>query len=91
MTYVLQRGQKDVPPYAGTNSLVRPRFWQWPDWNKDSVYFVSNTPLHGSQYLKGRAYYDREISATALPDLSTASAVSFIDWEISKSFLHFSQ
>jgi iron complex outermembrane receptor protein len=23
------------------------------------VYFVSNTPLRGSQYLKGRAYYDR--------------------------------
>src|SRR5262249_23589652 len=25
----------------------------------DSVYFVSNTPLGGSQYVKGRAYYDR--------------------------------
>src|ERR1700694_3390169 len=59
VTYILQRGQKDVPPYAGTNSAVRPRFWQWPDWDKDSVYFVSNTPLSGSQYLRGRAFYDR--------------------------------
>ena len=50
LTYILQRGQKDVPPYAGTNSAVRPRFWQWPDWDKDSLYFVSNTVLSGSQY-----------------------------------------
>jgi hypothetical protein len=28
-------------------------------WDKDSVYFVSNTPLNGSQYLRGRAFYDR--------------------------------
>jgi iron complex outermembrane receptor protein len=59
VTYVLQRGLKDVPPYAGTDSAVRPRFWRWPDWDKDSVCFVSNTPLRGSQYLKGRAYCDR--------------------------------
>jgi iron complex outermembrane receptor protein len=59
VTYIIQRGQKDVPPYAGTDSAVRPRFWRWPDWDKDSVYFVSNTLLKGSQYVKGRAYYDR--------------------------------
>jgi iron complex outermembrane receptor protein len=59
VSYVLQRGQKDVPAYAGTNPAVKPRYWQWPDWNKDSVYVLTNTPLPRAQYLRGRAYYDR--------------------------------
>ena len=50
---------RNVPPYGGTNAAVRSRFWRWPDWNKDSLYLVSNTPLRGLQYLKGRAVYDR--------------------------------
>src|ERR1700731_3652308 len=58
LSYVLQRGCKNDPVYAGTDALVKPRFWQWPDWDKDSVYFVSNTPLSGSRYLRGRAFYD---------------------------------
>lgn len=59
LSYITQRGQKDVPAYAGDDSLVRPRFWRWPDWNKDSVYFVSNTILPRGQYVRGRVYYDR--------------------------------
>jgi iron complex outermembrane receptor protein len=59
VNYILQRGRKGVPPYAGTDPLVRPRFWQWPAWNKDSLYFVSNTPIGQAQYVRGRAYYDR--------------------------------
>jgi iron complex outermembrane receptor protein len=59
LSYVGQRGQKDVPPYAGTDPAVARRFWRWPDWDKDALYFVSNTPLAGSQYLRARAYYDR--------------------------------
>ena len=39
--------------------MVR-RFWRWPpDWDKDALYFVSNTPLPGTQYMRVRAYYDR--------------------------------
>jgi iron complex outermembrane receptor protein len=59
VSYVGQRGRKDVPSYAGTNPAVRSRFWRWPDWDKDALYVVSNTPLSGAQYLRGRAYYDR--------------------------------
>ena len=59
LSYVGQRGQKDVPPYAGTNPAVVRRFWRWPDWDKDALYFVSNTPLPGTQYMRVRAYYDR--------------------------------
>lgn len=59
VSYVGQRGRKDVPTYAGTNPTVARRFWRWPDWDKDAVYLVTNTPLGGAQYLRGRAYYDR--------------------------------
>jgi iron complex outermembrane receptor protein len=76
VTYILQRGRKDVPPYAGTNSAVRPRFWRWPDWDKDSVYFVSNRPLQGSQHLKGRAYYDRFYNELDSYDDATYAAMT---------------
>jgi iron complex outermembrane recepter protein len=58
ISYVGQRGEKGNPPYAGSDTAVKVRYWQWPYWDKDSVYFVSNTKLGGSNYLRGRAYYD---------------------------------
>jgi iron complex outermembrane receptor protein len=58
ISYVGQRGKKGNPPYAGSDSAVKVRYWQWPFWNKDSVYFVSNTSLGSAGYLRGRAYYD---------------------------------
>jgi iron complex outermembrane receptor protein len=53
-----QRGRKGNPPYAGSDSLVKARYWQWPYWDKDSVYFVSNTHLGSSSYVRGRAFHD---------------------------------
>jgi iron complex outermembrane recepter protein len=58
VSYVGQRGEKGNPPYAGADPSVKVRYWQWPYWDKDSVYVVSNTMLGGSNYLRGRAYYD---------------------------------
>ena len=59
ISYVGQRGKKGNPTYAGTDPAVRLRFWQWPLWNKDSVYFISNTSLGSAGYLRGRVYYDK--------------------------------
>ena len=58
ISYVGHRGKKGNPPYAGSDTAVRVRYWQWPYWNKDSVYLVSNTGLRRAGYLRGRAYYD---------------------------------
>jgi len=58
VSYVGQRGEKGNPPYAGTDPLVKVRYWQWPYWDKDSVYFVSNTRLGASNYIRGRAFHD---------------------------------
>lgn len=58
-TYANQQGQKGNPPYAGTDPLVRARFWQWPQWDKESYYFVGNKGLGEFTYLRARAYYDK--------------------------------
>jgi iron complex outermembrane recepter protein len=59
ISYVAQRGKKGNPVYAGSDPNARARFWKWPFWNKDSVYFVSNTALGSASYLRGRAFYDK--------------------------------
>jgi iron complex outermembrane recepter protein len=59
LSYVNQQGTKGTPPYAGSDSRQNPRFWQWPYWDKESVYFISKTHLSAKTYLKTRLYYDR--------------------------------
>ncbi|MRG46621.1 TonB-dependent receptor [Chitinophaga sp. SYP-B3965] len=61
--YVNQHGEKGTPVYAGKDTLnsqfKSPRFWKWPYWDKQSLYFLSNTKLDSSSYLKVRAFYDQ--------------------------------
>lgn len=56
--YVNQHAEKGTPPYAGSDANIRTRFWQWPKWNKQSVYFISSTQLSASSNVKTRLYYD---------------------------------
>ena len=58
LSYVNQRGKKGQPPYVGNDSLTQVRYWQWPAWDKQSVYLLSRTVLGESSYLKTRLYYD---------------------------------
>lgn len=50
---------KDSPPYTGnTKATGQPvRYWQWPQWNKQSYYYIGHTAV-GSGYLKTRLYHD---------------------------------
>lgn len=61
-----QDGTKGTPVYTGTdtlNSLYKsPRYWQWPKWNKESIYFLSNSTLNAKSYFKSRLYFDRFIN-----------------------------
>lgn len=59
VTYANQQGQKGNPPYAGPDPLVRARFWQWPQWDKESFYFVGNKGFGEASYLRARVYYDK--------------------------------
>jgi len=63
INYINQQGEKGTPVYAGAdtkNSLLsKPRYWQWPYWNKESFYFLSNTTLNANSYVRVRLYYDK--------------------------------
>lgn len=57
LSYQRQEGEKNTPPYAGSTSTA-PRFWRWPEYNKESLYFISRTFLTGTEYLRTRIYLD---------------------------------
>lgn len=55
LTYIRQDGAKGQPP-----STVPPaRYWKWPRWDKESLYFVSRTALGAHETLKLRLYTDQ--------------------------------
>lgn len=56
--YIKQDGEKYTPPYAGSHPDVRIRYWRWPYWDKESIYFLSNTALGDDSYIKTRLYHD---------------------------------
>ncbi len=56
--YNSQNGQKDTPPYAGTDRDVQTRYWRWPYWDKESVFFVSRTQIAPHHTIKLRGYHD---------------------------------
>lgn len=57
--YVRQRGEKGNPVYTGRSTQRNAvRYWRWPYWDKDSVYFVSSTRLNADNALRVRLYHD---------------------------------
>ncbi|MFC4819271.1 TonB-dependent receptor plug domain-containing protein [Dokdonella ginsengisoli] len=50
--------EKQTPPYAGHAAGVSARYWRWPKWDKDGVYFLSRTRIGESADLGVRLYYD---------------------------------
>lgn len=55
LTYTRQDGEKGQPP----STVPTARYWKWPYWDKESLYFVSRTGLGGHETLKLRLYTDR--------------------------------
>jgi iron complex outermembrane receptor protein len=58
INYIFQNAEKGTPPYSGSDSKQSARFWQWPVWNKQSVYFISKTNIAAHTNLKFRLFYD---------------------------------
>lgn len=58
VSVIRQRGDKQTPPYAGTSPEVRARYWRWPVYDKDSLYFLSRTGFGDDVTLRLRAYRD---------------------------------
>ena len=57
LAYYRQESDRGTPPYAGPFS-VNQRFWRWPVYDKESLYFLSRTSFGGGHYVRTRAYYD---------------------------------
>lgn len=61
--YSYQHGAKGTPVYTGMdvlNSLYKnPRYWKWPNWDTQSLYFLSNNRLNGNNSIKTRWYYNQ--------------------------------
>ena len=53
-----QSGRKDTPPYAGKDRTASIRYWRWPYWDKESVFFLSRTQFAEDHTIKLRAYHD---------------------------------
>ncbi|THF62768.1 TonB-dependent receptor [Pseudothauera rhizosphaerae] len=56
LSYYKQNGEKGQPPSTNPASA---RYWQWPYWDKESLYFISRTALGQSETLKIRLYIDK--------------------------------
>lgn len=59
LSYYNTQGSKESPPYAGDADETgqRVRYWDWPVWDKESLYFLTHTAF-GDSYLKTRLFYD---------------------------------
>ncbi len=55
--YANQKGEKGNPVYTGDKG-DRVRYWDWPYWDKESFYFISNTALGADHDIKFRLYHD---------------------------------
>ena len=52
------RSSKGIPVYLGDNPATRVRYWQYPHWDKDGIYFHTKNTLTQYLILKSRWYYD---------------------------------
>lgn len=56
LSYIKQDGEKGQPP---STDPAAARYWKWPYWNKESLYFVSKTALGEHEAMKLRLYIDK--------------------------------
>lgn len=55
LSYYRQDGEKGQPPSIDP---ARARYWKWPYWDKESLYFLSQTALTDMEQIKLRLYLD---------------------------------
>lgn len=58
LAYSKQEGEKGNPVYTG-KSTQGIRYWQWPYWDKESLYSISSTDLSDLLTFKTRLYADK--------------------------------
>lgn len=71
------RSSKGIPVYLGENPATRTRYWRYPNWDKDGIYFHTKNTLSESAILKTRWYYDKYYNLLKSFDDDTYSAQTF--------------
>lgn len=76
MNYINQDDSKGNSPYTGGDATVKSRFWRWPYWKKESLYWISKTIIDSQSYLKFRLYSDKFKNALYSYDDNTYSKMT---------------
>ncbi|MEF3367075.1 TonB-dependent receptor [Methylocystis sp. 9N] len=58
LSFNRQEGQKGAPLHT-TDPLSSQRFWRWPYWRVQNLYFLSKTQLGDASYVKTRGYWTK--------------------------------
>nr|WP_314398803.1 TonB-dependent receptor [uncultured Campylobacter sp.] len=60
VAYVNQKGEKEQPMYTGRYAAFsqKDRLWEWPQWDRQSIYFLSHTEFANSLYINTKAFAD---------------------------------
>lgn len=58
LSYYKQNGEKGNPPITDS-SQGGVRYWQWPQWDKESLYFISKTAVSNHEAVKLRLFVDK--------------------------------
>ncbi|RYZ97362.1 MAG: TonB-dependent receptor, partial [Sphingobacteriaceae bacterium] len=59
--YSYHIGKKGTPVYAGNDAqntlLAKPRYWKWPNWDTQNLYFITKNALGDNNSIKTTWYY----------------------------------
>lgn len=53
-----QQGEKRAPLHVEGQRVQGPRFWDWPQWDHQSISWLSKTQLGSASYVKTNVYYN---------------------------------
>lgn len=59
LNYQYQNNAKGNPPYSGSDKTQSTRFWQWPVWEHQSLYFIAKNKINENNSLKTSLYADK--------------------------------
>jgi iron complex outermembrane receptor protein len=57
ISYIKEVGAKEAP-FSVSDAIASQRDWTWPYWDISSLYFLSNTKLGDTSYVKTRIYWN---------------------------------
>ncbi|MGE0195224.1 MAG: TonB-dependent receptor, partial [Methylocystis sp.] len=81
LSFNRQEGQKGAPLHT-TDPLSSQRFWRWPYWRVQNLYFLSKTQLGDASYVKTRGYWTKFDNG-----LTAYDNQSFITQSLQRSFI----